>query len=396
MKITDFILKLFVKDYQNTQNPAVRTANAVAAGFVCIGCNLLLCAGKFTIGLLSGSIAIQADAVNNLSDIGSSACMIFGAKAAAKPADREHPYGHARLEYVISLAVAFVILMVGLSLAKESIYKIITPEPVEYSGAMIAVLVLGILIKLWMGMFTGDVGKRIDSAPMSAAAADSISDVAATGAILISALLGYFFDINTDGYIGVAAAGFVLYSGIGIIKDTIGPLLGEAPDKETIDKLSKMLLSYECIIGLHDILIHSYGPGNVIASAHAEVRADCDILATHEMIDAAEREVGEKLGMLLTLHMDPIEVDNEKLNKAKAMVAVAIQNSAPNIMFHDFRMVSGEQNTNLIFDIVVPPGMKKENIEEIKHRIAAAAREADPTYRCVIDVDIDYTSGGLC
>lgn len=388
--MSEFILKLFVKDYRDTGNPSVRAACAVTAGWVCIACNILLSVSKFVIGLISGSIAIQADAANNLSDVGSSAGMIFGAKAAAKPADREHPYGHARLEYIVSLAIAFLILTVGAALAKESIMKIIAPEPVDYSIAMLSVLVISMLVKLLMGSFTSNIGKLIGSAPMSAAAADSISDVVATGAILVSSLLGYFFKINIDGWVSLAAALFVLYSGIGIIRDTITPLLGAAPDKETVDELKRLLMSYDVIIGLHDILIHSYGPGKTIASAHAEVRADCDILATHEIIDRAEREVGEKLGMLLTLHMDPIEVDNEKLNLVKASIAKAIAGIDKRLMFHDFRMVSGEKNTNLIFDIVVPAGMSDAEADAVRDKIALAAKHIDQSYRCVISIDRDY------
>lgn len=388
--MSEFILKLFVKDYRDTGNPSVRAACAVTAGWVCIACNILLSVSKFVIGLISGSIAIQADAANNLSDVGSSAGMIFGARAAAKPADREHPYGHARLEYIVSLAIAFLILTVGAALAKESIMKIIAPEPVDYSIAMLSVLVISMLVKLLMGSFTSNVGKLIGSAPMSAAAADSISDVVATGAILVSSLLGYFFKINIDGWVSLAAALFVLYSGIGIIRDTITPLLGAAPDKETVDELKRLLMSYDVIIGLHDILIHSYGPGKTIASAHAEVRADCDILATHEIIDRAEREVGEKLGMLLTLHMDPIEVDNEKLNLVKASIAKAIAGIDKRLMFHDFRMVSGEKNTNLIFDIVVPAGMSDAEADAVRDKIALAAKHIDQSYRCVISIDRDY------
>ena len=388
--MSEFILKLFVKDYMDTGNPSVRAACAVTAGWVCIACNILLSVSKFVIGLISGSIAIQADAANNLSDVGSSAGMIFGAKAAAKPADREHPYGHARLEYIVSLAIAFLILTVGAALAKESIMKIIAPEPVDYSIAMLSVLVISMLVKLLMGSFTSNVGKLIGSAPMSAAAADSISDVVATGAILVSSLLGYFFKINIDGWVSLAAAIFVLYSGIGIIRDTITPLLGAAPDKETVDELKRLLMSYDVIIGLHDILIHSYGPGKSIASAHAEVRADCDILATHEIIDRAEREVGEKLGMLLTLHMDPIEVDNDKLNLVKASIAKAIAGIDKRLMFHDFRMVSGEKNTNLIFDIVVPAGMSDAEADAVRDKIALAAKHIDQSYRCVISIDRDY------
>ena len=281
--------------------------------------------------------------------------------------------------------------MVGVTLAREAIDKIISPESVDYSIAMLIVLIISMLVKLWMGFFTADVGKRIGSSTMSAAAADSISDVAATGAIFISSVLGYFFDINIDGYISLAAALFVLYSGIGIIRDVMGPLLGEAPNKETVDELSTLLLSYDGIIGLHDILIHSYGPGKTIASAHAEVRADCDLLHTHEMIDRAEREVGEKLGMLLTLHMDPIEMDNTKLTATRERIARAIEDIDSAVHFHDFRMVSGEKNTNLIFDIVVPSGMDEADAEGIKLRIAKAAHDIDPTFRCVITIDRDYT-----
>lgn len=389
--MNEAILNLIIKDKDIAKDPAARAQCAAAAGWICIICNILLCGAKFLIGLASGSIAIQADAVNNLSDVGSTAGMIFGAKAAAKPADREHPYGHARLEYVVSLAIAFVILMVGVTLAREAIAKIISPEPVDYSLNMLAVLALSMIVKLWMGAFTARVGKKIGSAPMSAAAADSLGDVAATGAIFISALLGYFLKINIDGYISVAAALFVLYSGVGIIKDAIGPLLGEAPAQETVDELRQLLLEYEGIIGLHDILIHSYGPGKTIASAHAEVRADCNLLETHEMIDRAEREVGQKLGMLLTLHMDPIETDNEKLNTTRQSIADAIAKIDDRLCFHDFRMVSGEKNTNLIFDIVVPAEISEARAEELKHSIAAAAHEIDDTYRCVITVDRDYT-----
>ena len=388
--MSEFILKLFVKDYRDTGNPSVRAACAVTAGWVCIACNILLSVSKFVIGLIRCSIAIQADAANNLSDVGSSAGMIFGAKAAAKPADREHPYGHARLEYIVSLAIAFLILTVGAALAKESIMKIIAPEPVDYSIAMLSVLVISMLVKLLMGSFTSNVGKLIGSAPMSAAAADSIIYVVATGAILVSSLLGYFFKINIDGWVSLAAAIFVLYSGVGIIKHTISPLLGAAPDKETVDELKRLLMSYDVIIGLHDILIHSYGPGKTIASAHAEVRADCDILATHEMIDMAEREVGEKLGMLLTLHMDPIEVDNDKLNLVKASIAKAIAGIDKRLMFHDFRMVSGEKNTNLIVDIVVPAGMSDAEADAVRDKIALAAKHIDQSYRCVITIDRDY------
>ncbi len=388
--MTELLIRLFIKEKEQTAKPSVRQAYGVMAGIVCIAANILLSAAKFAIGALSGSLAIQADAVNNLSDVGSSAVMIFGAKAANKPADREHPYGHARMEYVVSFGIAFLILTVGASLAKESIGKILVPEPVEYSIAMLAVLAVSILIKLWMGSFTARIGKRINSKTMSAASADSLCDVIATGTILASSLVGYFLHVNLDGYMGLAAALFVLWSGIGIIRDTIGPMLGEAPDKELLQKLTKRIMSYEGIIGLHDILLHSYGPGRYMASAHAEVRSDCDLVAIHEIIDRAEREIGAEMGILLTLHLDPLEVDNQKLIAVRSRVADVIMGLEENVMFHDFRMVSGENSTNLIFDIVVPPGMTAEKIALAKKKIAEGAAALDPAYHCVITVDFDY------
>ena len=389
--LIQLLIRTFVKNYKSTADRAVRTAYGNLACIVSVVCNLLLAGGKIAVGVLTGSVAITADGMNNLSDASSNIVSLVGFKLGARPADSEHPYGHARLEYIVSLAIAFIILMVGVTLAREAIDKIISPESVDYSIAMLIVLIISMLVKLWMGFFTADVGKRIGSSTMSAAAADSISDVAATGAIFISSVLGYFFDINIDGYISLAAALFVLYSGIGIIRDVMGPLLGEAPNKETVDELSTLLLSYDGIIGLHDILIHSYGPGKTIASAHAEVRAVCDLLHPHEMIDRAEREVGEKLGMLLTLHMDPIETDNAKLTATRERIAKAIEGIDSAVHFHDFRMVSGEKNTNLIFDIVVPSGMDEADAEGIKLRIAKAAHDIDPTFRCVITIDRDYT-----
>lgn len=388
--MTELLVRFFIKTPERTEDASVREAYGILAGIVGIACNLILCAMKFIIGIISGSIAIQADAVNNLSDVGSSAVMLIGSKMAGKPADREHPYGHARMEYIAALIIAFLILIVGFELGRESVLKIIAPEPVEFSVAMIVVLVLSILVKFWMSRFTSNIGRRIHSSTMSAATSDSISDVISTGAILISSVVGYFKGVNIDGYIGVIVAGFVLYSGITILRDTISPLMGEAPDPKTVAELTDRILAYDGIIGIHDIMVHSYGPGKRIASAHAEVRSDCDLMAIHETIDTAEREIGAQMGILLTLHLDPIEVDNAALNVAKDEIAGVLASIDPALRFHDFRMVRGENRTNLLFDIVVQPGMKPEAVAALKQRVADEAARLNPAYHCILSVDVDH------
>lgn len=388
--MTELLVRFFIKTPERVEDSSVREAYGILAGFVGIACNLILCAMKFVIGLLSGSIAIQADAVNNLSDVGSSAVMLIGSKMAGKPADREHPYGHARMEYIAALIIAFFILIVGFELGRESVMKIIAPEPVEFSVAMIAVLVGSILVKLWMSRFTANIGRRINSSTMSAATSDSIADVISTGAILLSSVIGYFKGVNIDGYIGVVVAGFVLYSGASILRDTISPLMGEAPDPKVVSELTDRILSYDGIIGIHDILVHSYGPGKLIASAHAEVRSDCDLMAIHETIDTAEREVGAQMGVMLTLHLDPVEVDNAVLNETREQIKGILAEIDATLRFHDFRMVRGENRTNLLFDIVVQPGRKPEEIAELKQRVADEAARLNPAYHCILSVDVDH------
>ena len=388
--MTELLVRFFIKTPERVEDSSVREAYGILAGFVGIACNLILCAMKFVIGTLSGSIAIQADAVNNLSDVGSSAVMLIGSKMAGKPADREHPYGHARMEYIAALIIAFFILIVGFELGRESVMKIIAPEPVEFSVAMIAVLVGSILVKLWMSRFTANIGRRINSSTMSAATSDSIADVISTGAILLSSVIGYFKGVNIDGYIGVVVAGFVLYSGVSILRDTISPLMGEAPDPKVVAELTDRILSYDGIIGIHDILVHSYGPGKLIASAHAEVRSDCDLMAIHETIDTAEREVGVQMGILLTLHLDPVEVNNAVLNETREQIKGILAEIDATLRFHDFRMVRGENRTNLLFDIVVQPGRKPEEIAELKQRVADEAARLNPAYHCILSVDVDH------
>lgn len=389
--MTELIVRLFVKDRENRHDPAVRERYGVVAGVVCMIANILLCSTKFAIGVIAGSVAIQADAVNNLSDVGSSAVVIFGAKAANKPADSEHPYGHARMEYIVSLGIAFVIMIVGVSLGRESIEKIISPEPVDFSVGTLAVLTMSILVKLWMGSFTAKIGRAIDSQTMAAAAKDSLSDVVSTGVILLSCIACMIWDINIDGYMGVLAALFVLYSGVGIIKDTIGPLLGERPDKELVDKLASRILSYDGITGIHDIMVHDYGPGRIIATAHAEVSDKSDILKIHETIDLAERETNASMGVMLTLHLDPVETDNCELDKARSIVGSVISEIPEILSMHDLRMVNGEKNINLIFDIVVSPETQIKECSYLMKQVADLVKKANPIYSCVIRVDFDYS-----
>lgn len=385
------LVKLFVKDKDNTQNPKVRENYGVLAGAFGIVMNLILSAAKFFIGLLSNSIAIQADAVNNLADMGSSVVTVIGFKMANKKADKEHPFGHARMEYVAGLIIAFIILIIGFSLFKESVMKIIEPQEVKFSYVTAIILVLSILAKLYLSHFSSTIGKRIKSKALSAGAADSICDVISTSAILVSMLVGHFFKVNIDGFVGVLVAGFVIYSGIGIVKDTISPLMGEAPDPEMVHDLSTKLLSYDEIIGLHDIIVHNYGPSRIIATAHAEVRADGDILMLHEVMDTAEREIGREMNIHLTLHMDPVEVDNEVLDTAKKRIAVIVSHFPEKLSFHDFRMVTGENNCNLLFDVVVPPHTQEKRMSEIRESISKKARELDNRYTCIIEFDVDYT-----
>lgn len=387
--MTNWLIRLFVKDSENVSARSVREAYGMLAGAVGIAANTLLCALKFFIGMLTGSVAVQADAVNNLADTGSNIMTLLSARLAGRPADKEHPYGHARMEYIAALIIAFLILMVGLELGRESFGKIIHPENVDFTIGTMLALAVSILVKLWMGMFTANIGRRIDSATMSAATADSLMDCISTCAILVSSILAYFFGVNVDGYIGLAVAAFVLYSGIKLIKETISPLMGEAPSPEFVKELADRISAYDGIIDTHDILIHSYGPGNIISSAHAEVDASGNVLELHELVDRIELEVGRDMGMLLTIHMDPVEVDNPDVQRAKSAVGSIISELPVNITFHDFRMVPGEKRNNLIFDIVFPMGTGNDEIRDVERIIRKKAREFDPTYACIMQVDYD-------
>ena len=364
----------------------MRAAYGKLAGFVGIVCNLLLFAGKLLAGILSGSVAITADAVNNLSDASSSLVTLLGFKLAERPADEEHPYGHARIEYLSGLAVAALILIIGVELAKNSFEKILHPETVAFSFLTLGILIASILVKLWMALFCHTLGKRIGSTTLAATAADSRNDVITTAAVLLGCLLGHFFGWKIDGYIGLLVALFILWSGIGIAKDTISPLLGEQADPELVRRISDLILSHEKILGIHDLMVHDYGPGQCFASVHAEMAVSDDPLTCHDIIDDIERDALRELRVHLVIHYDPIVTDDEELNRMHALVEQEIKAIDPALTIHDFRMVRGPGHTNLIFDLVIPFSMANQKVD-LKRRIDERVQFENKRYYTVITFD---------
>lgn len=384
--MTGLLLRLFVKDYQNTEDTKVRGAYGKLAGFVGIVCNLLLFTGKLIAGLLSGSVAITADAVNNLSDASSSLVTLLGFKLAERPADEEHPYGHARIEYLSGLAVAALILVIGVELGKSSVEKIINPEAVLFSWLTLAILLGSILMKLWMALFCYGLGKRIGSATLIATATDSRNDVISTAAVLLGCLLGYFFNLRIDGYIGLLVALFIIWSGCGIAKETISPLLGKQADEALVKSISDLILSHDKILGIHDLMVHDYGPGQCFASVHAEMDSSENPLDCHDIIDDIERDALRELRVHLVIHYDPIVTDDEELNRMRELVSAELKKIDPQLSMHDFRMVRGPGHTNLIFDLVIPFSMQDQK-SELKKRIDACVQFENKRYYTVITFD---------
>jgi len=385
----DILLRRFVKDYQNTADPAVRERYGVFSGCTGILLNLLLSAGKFAAGVITGAVSVTADAFNNLSDAASSLVTLAGFKLAARQADDDHPYGHGRMEYLAGLAVSVVILLVGVELLQSAAGKILHPEMVDFSWLSVGILGASILVKLWMYLFNRNLSRRIDSAAMAATAADSLSDCAATGAVLLGLLAGHFAHIAIDGWVGALVALFVLKAGWESVKDTVDPLLGKAPDPALVKGIQDTVLAHPEVMGVHDLMVHDYGPSRVMASLHAEVSIDADMAETHDVIDNIERELGEKYHLLATIHMDPVATDDAKVNARKAEMLELAQSIDPAITLHDFRMTEGSTHCNLIFDLVVPRNCPLSD-EEVRTRMAALARERDPRYITVIQIDHAY------
>lgn len=386
----NLLVKTFVKDSGNVQDPQVRQRYGTLSGGVGIFLNLLLSVGKMIAGVLTGSIAITADAFNNLTDAGSSVVTLVGFRMAGKQADDDHPFGHGRIEYLSGLAVSVVILLVGLELAKSSVEKIIHPEPVEFSWLSAAILAAAICVKLWMSYFNRTLSRRIGSAAMAATATDSLSDAVATSAVLISAIIGKFTGVNIDAWAGILVALFILRAGWGAAKDTLNPLLGQNPDPELVRDIERTVLAHPQVVGIHDMIIHDYGPGRSMMSLHAEVPAGSDIMEVHDEIDAIERELKAKYRIDASIHMDPIVTGDETISKARKMVSELVREVDPAMTIHDFRMTSGPRHRNLIFDVVVPYSVKSTD-DEVRREIERKIRAADPNSFAVIQVDRAYT-----
>lgn len=367
----------------------MRRAYGMLCSIVGIGLNVLLFAGKYLAGIVSGSIAITADAFNNLSDAGSSFITLVGFKFSGMKADAGHPFGHGRIEYLSGFGVSMVIILMGFELLKTSIGKIRFPEPVETGLLPMAVLIASICVKLYMCYYNRAVGKKIHSEAMNATAMDSMSDSVATTAVLISMLTAHVTGINIDGWCGCLVAGFVLYAGWNAAKDTLNPLLGEPPSKEFVDEIKEIVMAHPEIIGIHDLVVHDYGPGRRMISLHGEVPGNCDIFEIHDVIDRIEKELNHKLGCESVIHMDPIEVDNVKVIEMKRVLADRISEKFPGVSIHDFRMVQGPTHTNLIFDALVPYGFEKTN-DEVKQGIEAIVADNWENHFAVIQVEQSY------
>lgn len=389
--MTKFLVKYFIKDYDNTTQAAVRQRYGFLGGMVGIIANIFLFVLKLAIGAISGSISIVADAFNNLSDAGSSIITLVGFKLSSKPADEDHPFGHARVEYISGLIISFLILFVGFQLIVSSFKKIINPEVITISTTTFIILIISILVKFWLAHFNTYLGDKINSTTLKATAKDSLNDVITTSSVLVSVCIIYFTHFNLDGYIGLLVAGFIIYSGIGIIKDTISPLLGEAPSDDLVQSIEQKILSYPDVLGFHDLVVHTYGPNRCFTSVHVEVDASQDILISHDLIDSIERDFMLELNIHLVIHLDPIITNDEVTNELKRIVTTIVTSIDSTLSIHDFRAVDGITHTNLIFDVTVPPKFRLTNKALAQH-IDASIHELYPHYHSVITIDNSYTS----
>lgn len=389
--MTNFLIKHFIPNASDVKSPAVRQRYGVVSGVVGILCNALLCTAKIAAGLLTGAVSIVADGINNLSDGGSCVVSLLGFKMAGKPADDKHPFGHGRIEYVAGLIVSFIIVLMGVELAKTSLDKIFHPEEISFSWITPAVLGISILVKLWMCFFNRKMGDKIDSTVLRATAMDSLSDVAATSAVLAGFVIGYWARVNLDGYLGVLVALFILYTGVSTAKGTLDLLLGEAPDPEFVKQIQQEVLSYPEIIGVHDLIVHNYGPGHSVVSLHAEVPCDVDILKIHDTIDNAERDLKKKFDCEVVIHMDPIITDDKETNEIHQKLSSIVRLLDSRVTIHDFRMVKGPTHTNLIFDIVVPHQFRLTD-DQVVESLRQAVKALDARYEIVVNVDKAYTA----
>lgn len=377
--------KIFIKDYNNVKSANVRAKYGYLASGVSLVMNILLAVAKIVVGVIFASVAVLADGLNNLTDGGNLAVSLVGFKFANRPADSKHPYGHARLEYVISLVISIVILFIGFELFSSSIEKIVKPEPQEYSMIMVGVLVASIVLKIWLGLFNRRLGKKIDSLTLKATAMDSINDSIVTVAVLISTLVGMYTGVSLDAYCGIIVSLFIFYSGIMLIKETMGPLLGETADESLVEEIISKIKMYDGVKGVHDIQAHNYGPNKYFISLHVEVDRNVDIMVSHEMIDKIETDLNDE-NIHVVIHMDPIVINNPVLDKYKEMEKNIVKEINEHSTLHDFRMVDGENRINLIFDVTVPFSDKRTDCE-IKELVENKTKEIDTKLFTVVNID---------
>ncbi|MBQ7383590.1 MAG: cation transporter [Clostridia bacterium] len=384
--MTSLLCKLFIKESENTKKSTVRWAYGTLASVVGIILNILLAAVKMFVGVLTSSISVTADAVNNLSDAGSQVVSLISFKISAKPADRDHPFGHARIEYVASMIVSFIILTIGFELFRSSLEKVFDPEPTKLGILPALILVLSVAVKLWIAIFNRKIGKMINSSVIKATAIDSLSDALATTAVLVSMIISHLTGFVTDGYMGMIVSVFIFVAGIKILAETKNSILGSAPDDETVSEISRITLEYPEILGIHDMIVHNYGAGNTIASLHAEVDGTENVFVTHDVIDNIEKRLYTELGVRATIHMDPIVLDDERVDALKSTVSELVKQIDDRLTIHDFRFVEGNTHSNLIFDISAPFELKMSD-DEIKKRVSGALNKINPCFFAVITVD---------
>lgn len=389
--MTQLLIRLFIRRPNSPQDPRVRAAYGNLASVVGMVCNILLCLGKFVVGTLFGSIAITADALNNLSDASSNIVSLVGFKLAAKAPDAEHPYGHARFEYLAGLVVSVTILGIGFSLLKESVTKALHPTPVQFGWLTVAVLVVSILVKLWMSGFNRAIGRIISSETLIATAADSRNDVLTTGAVLLSTILCRVTGWNViDGIMGVAVAAFILWSGWGLVMDTLSPLLGETPSPELVAHIEQTVMSYPGVLGVHDLMVHDYGPGHQFASLHVEFPAEADPLAAHDVIDNIERDFLKKDNLQVTIHYDPIVTSDAAVGVLRTRLAEHLRQLDPQLSIHDLRIVPGGSHTNVLFDLTFPAGYTGDT-DAAMAEMCRFVTEQDPKYSCIIKLEQSYS-----
>ena len=387
--ISQFLTKKLIKNHENIENEKTRNAYVYLGSIIGIICNLILSAIKISVGFISGSVSIMADGFNNLSDMASSVITMIGVKLANRPADKEHPFGHGRMEYLSALIVAFMVMFVGVQFIKSSLDRIMNPVAISFEIIPFILLLISLIVKLWLSRFNKYVGEKINSAALKAASVDALGDVFTSGCVLISFLAAKFTTLPIDGYVGLVVSVGILYAGYSLVKDTISPLLGEAPDEELVKAIKQGVLSYDNVIGVHDLIIHNYGVGKCMASIHAEIPSNIDLITIHEIIDTAEREISQKLNIYLVIHMDPMCIHDDKINKVKSSVQNILLKFNCIKSMHDFRITEGENKINIIFDIEVDAHTinTKDKEEALRDRVVEEIKKLDPLYNCIITID---------